>query len=100
MIEHVRPYQALHLFQTVSYYERLVKLVLPDSRSPMTLETMVLLALEKCVQPRTIFEFGTFLGINTLNLATNMRDDGVIYTLDLDESSFSKASQHPVDRKL
>lgn len=99
-MQHIRPWEALHLFETRSYYDRLVKVVLPDIRSPMAIETAILLALLKYIQPLLIFEFGTFLGITTLNIAANMREAAIVYTLDLDENSFQKARQHPVDKKL
>jgi predicted O-methyltransferase YrrM len=34
-------------------------------------------------KPRTLFEFGTFLGATTYNLARHSPDDAVVYTLDL-----------------
>jgi Methyltransferase domain len=97
-MQHIRPHQALHLFETPSYYDRLVNVVLPDQRSPMLLESMILLALAKHVQPDVIFEFGTFLGITTFQLAVNMAAEGIIYTLDLDAHAFEKICQHPSDR--
>jgi hypothetical protein len=66
----------------------------------MILESMILLALVKYVQPHVIFEFGTFLGITTLQFAVNIAEEGIIYTLDFDEDAFRKACQHPKDRTL
>ncbi len=99
-MQHIRPHKALALFETKTYYDRMVKVVLPDVRSPFALETVVLLAVAKHVQPRVFFEFGTYLGITTLNTAANLPEDTAIYTLDLDDPAFQKASQHPGDKKL
>ena len=46
-------------------------------------ELYYLAAITQCARPRRIFEFGTFRGRTTLNLALNAPDDAVVYTLDL-----------------
>jgi len=46
-------------------------------------ELLVLARLVRERRPRHVFEIGTFDGRTTLTLATNARDDAVVYTLDL-----------------
>jgi hypothetical protein len=74
-------------------------MVLPDQKAPILLDTAILLALVKLVRARTIFEFGTYLGIQTLNLAANFPETR-IYTLDLDEVSFQGLQQDVNDKPL
>jgi hypothetical protein len=97
---HIRPHRLFNLVKTSSYEERMVSIVLPEQHTPVLLETAVLLALTKVVQPRTFFEFGTFLGLQTLNLAANLPPDSRLYTLDLDEQSRQTAQQAENDRAL
>ena len=54
------------------------------------LELIVLARLVRSVNPRTIFEFGTFDGRTTLNLAAN--STGEVITLDLPADSVDKAN--------
>jgi hypothetical protein len=78
----------------------MVRIVLPDQLTPMLLETAVLLALAKLVRPRTYFEFGTLLGVETLNMAANLPPETRIYTLDLDEESARTLEQDEHDKPL
>jgi hypothetical protein len=96
----IRPHQLFNLVQTSSYEARLVKIVLPDQRAPILLETSVLLSLAKLVKPRKVFEFGTYLGVETLNMAANLSEQSHLYTLDLDEDSLSNLQQDVHDRPL
>ncbi|KEQ31802.1 O-methyltransferase [Pedobacter antarcticus] len=45
----------------------------------------VLSMLSKLVNPRRILEIGTFTGYATLCLAEGLTDDGILYTLDINE---------------
>ncbi len=47
-----------------------------------------------------VFEIGTFLGSNTLNLALSLPQDGKVFTLDLDEESAIGLQQDPSDAPL
>ncbi len=96
----IRPHQLFNLVQTSSYEARLVKIVLPDQRAPIMLDTAVLLALAKLVTPRIYFEFGTYLGVQLLNVIANLPLSARAYTLDLDDTSAGKAKQHENDRPL
>jgi predicted O-methyltransferase YrrM len=53
------------------------------------LELIVLARVTRAVQPRSIFEFGTFDGRTTLNLAANSSGD--VYTIDLPASAADTA---------
>jgi predicted O-methyltransferase YrrM len=55
--------------------------------SPYELEILSKMVAWK--QPKTIFEFGTFNGLTTLNMAANLTDGGVLYTLDLPASEMN-----------
>jgi len=96
----IRPHRLFNLVETPSYEERLVKIVLPDQRAPILLDTAVLLSLAKLVQPNAYFEFGTYLGVQLLNIIANLAPSARAYTLDLDEKSAGKAEQHENDRPL
>ncbi len=63
--------------------ERLITMKLPFRRDLFALETCVLLCAARLVRARRFFEFGTFLGTTTLNLALNAPEDAEIFTLDL-----------------
>ena len=76
-----------------------MKIVLPDQRTPFLLDTAILLALAKLVQPRTYFEFGTYLGVQVINVAANLPPESRLYTLDLDEESVA-AQQDAKQRQL
>lgn len=52
-------------------------------------EAAALAALIKLSNAKSVFEFGTYKGVSTTQLALNLPDDGVVYTLDLPED-------HPV----
>jgi hypothetical protein len=96
----IRPHQLFNLVITPSYDARMVKIVLPDQRAPILLETAILLSLAKLVNPRRFFEFGTYLGVETLNMAANLPEDSHLYTLDLDEDSLRGLQQDIHDRPL
>jgi hypothetical protein len=95
----IRPHRLFNLVSTPSYEARLVKIVLPNQRTPMLLDTAILLALGKLIEPRTYFEFGTFLGIQLLNMSANLTECRV-YTMDLDEESARTVIQDENDRLL
>ena len=64
----------------------------------------VLSMLSKMINPRRILEIGTFTGYATLCLAEGLTDDGIIYTLDINEeledrvrTNFSKS---PLNTKI
>jgi len=97
-MKHVRPHEVFNRITTDSYFDRLVRLVLPGPNVPLLFETSVLVALCKLVNCKTFFEFGTWLGIRILNIAANLDPKAVLYTLDLDEESAKKIEQETQDR--
>ena len=50
------------------------------------IEAQVLAALVAHVNPKTVFEFGTYTGFSTMHLGKNLPTDAVIYTLDLPQN--------------
>jgi Methyltransferase domain len=57
---------------------------LPKVRGNLTVDELAVVAmLCQWLHPHTVFEFGTFNGRTTLNLAANTPDETKIYTLDL-----------------
>jgi hypothetical protein len=100
MTIHIRPHRLFNLIRTVNFYRRMMKVVLPEQDSPVLLETALLVALSKLVRPRAFFEFGTYLGVQTLNLAANLPRSCRVYTLDLDAVSRHTVAQDPADAVL
>ncbi len=49
------------------------------------LESMALAALSERVEAKRIFEFGTYKGVSTTQLALNVGQEGMVFTLDLPE---------------
>jgi hypothetical protein len=99
---HIRPYKIFGLVEA-SPAERIVQLQLPPRRGEgglTLLEACIVIAATKAVKARRAFEFGTFLGSTTLNLAINIPENGEVFTLDLDEASLAELSQHPEDAAL
>lgn len=64
-------------------------------------EIVVVCAIVRQLQPRRIFEIGTFMGKTTYHLAANSPDDAHLFTLDLPEAEFSQNIAHiPYDQEL
>jgi hypothetical protein len=100
MLYTVRPSAVFGLVRTSSYAQRMVSIILPDHQTPKLLETAILISLAKVVRCRNFFEFGTLFGIQTSNIAANLGDDALAFTLDLDMESFSGAVQNDADRRI
>jgi hypothetical protein len=101
-MKHIRPYKVFGLVEA-SPADRIVQLQLPPRRGTgglTLLETSVLIAAVHAIHALRVFEFGTFIGSTTLNLALNVPDDGEVFTLDLDEASLAELNQHPEDAIL
>jgi predicted O-methyltransferase YrrM len=65
---------------------------LPGIRSSISpLECAALAALSHSVTAKRVFEFGTYKGVSTTQLALNIAADGMVFTLDLPE-------EHPAYR--
>jgi hypothetical protein len=101
-MHHIRPYK---LFQALEPppSDRIVRTTLPYHRgggSVTLLEMNLIMAASRIVVPNQVFEFGTFLGNTTLNLALNIPDSGTIFTLDMDEQQARQAVQDAADAPL
>jgi hypothetical protein len=71
---------------------RLTLQSLPGIRSSISpLECAALAALSHSVTAKRVFEFGTYKGVSTTQLALNIAADGMVFTLDLPE-------EHPAYR--
>jgi len=86
---HIRPHKVLDL---VKNDERIVKIYLPDINGLMCLETAILQSLIKIIKPKMALEIGTYLGVQTFNMAASMEKVSKLYTLDLDKASFKLAN--------
>lgn len=51
--------------------------------NPSVQEVYTICALIRALEPRAIFEFGTFTGLTTLQMAINACDEATVYTLNL-----------------
>ena len=101
-MQHIRPYQIFTLIEAPQR-ERVAHVMLPIRRAAggtSLLETFLIVAGIRIVEARRVFEFGTFLGSNTFNMALNTPDDASIFTLDLDEQQAARASQQLEDIPL
>ena len=90
----VRPYQIFCRVETPAN-AREISIKLPQRKDLPLLETALLIAAMKSVRARRIFEFGTYLGATTLNLALNAPEDAEVYTFDLPPDA--QIEQHPED---
>ena len=87
-MKHIRPHKVLDLLPE----DERVSHIYIHPTGPNLLETAIKISLLKYVKPAKYFEFGTFLGVTTLNMAMNMHEGGGrIITLDLDKSTFQQA---------
>ena len=83
-MRHIRPYKIFTLLEA-PVPERIANVMLPRRRGSggtSLLETMLIIAATRIVDARRVFEIGTFLGSNTLNMALNLPDDGQVFTLE------------------
>lgn len=80
-MQHIRPHKLFNLLPD-NIDERLVTVKIPFRTENYLLETFLLLAAAKLVNAKRVFEFGTFKGATTLNLALNL-PGSEIFTFDL-----------------
>src|SRR5437016_4920323 len=102
MICHIRPYRIFNLIDAPPA-ERVANIALPSRRGMggvSLLETSLIIAAARVVGARKVFEFGTYLGSTTLNLALNTPEDAEILTIDLDEHYAKEVQQDPADAPL
>ena len=99
MVKHIRPHK---VFSNVkeTHVERIIQVFLPEKYTPKLIETAILVALSKIIDADNFFEFGTYLGFQTLNIAMNMKESSSVWTLDLDKESFLNISQVKPDKPI
>ena len=98
-MHHTRPYRIFTLVGAPPS-ERAANVQIPPRRAAggvTLLETFVMVAALRIVAARRVFEFGTYLGSTTLNLALNVPEGGEVFTLDLNDEQAAAATQHPTD---
>ncbi len=95
------------LFPGIDTTEVSMGRLLPDEGSSVTFREMVVLcSILRLERAHTVFEIGTSLGVTSFNLALNLPEDGVLFTLDLptvEAGQASIATAHEVsisDRKM
>jgi hypothetical protein len=98
-VKHIRPYQVFALLESCPL-DRIAQVKIPYRRDIKLLETFLLVTTMRVVNAKRIFEFGTFMGSTTLNLALNAPDDAEIFSLDLGAEDVSGLQQDPSDALL
>ena len=94
----IRPYQLFTLLDSAPTTIAHVPIPSRPAKGGVTLlESFLIIAASRLVSARRLFEFGTFMGGTTLNLALNTPGDAQIFTIDLDPSSVNSLRQHAAD---
>lgn len=99
----VRPIPAVDVLDICPGTQRWILQSFPSvgaSVSPM--ECAALAALARLVGAKRVFEFGTYKGVSTTQLALNVADDGMVFTLDLpeDHPAYSLPIPKPEERQI
>ena len=98
----IRPFQLFTLIDAPAS-ERIAHVQIPSRRAVggvTLLETFCIVAASQIVRAKLLFEFGTYFGSTTLNLALNAPDDARVLTLDLDEDCAREVNQDIADAPL
>lgn len=98
-MRHIRPYQIFTLLDTVPG-ERIAHIKIPNRRDLWLLETFILITAVRLVKAKRIFEFGTFFGSTTLNLALNSPANAEIFTFDLPKAEALAATRNQPDFRV
>lgn len=98
-MKHVRPYLVFGLLDSAPA-DRIASVKIPYRRDVKLLETFCMITAMRLVNAKRIFEFGTFFGSTTLNLALNSPEDAEIFTLDLGREEAATLEQDPADAPL
>jgi len=95
----IRPYQIFTLLDAVPP-ERVAQVKIPNRRDLWLLETFILITAVRLVKAKRIFDFGTFFGSTTLNLALNSPADAQIFTFDLPKADALAATKNQPDFRV
>jgi predicted O-methyltransferase YrrM len=98
MTHHIRPHKLFDLVHA-SVAQRIVQIKIPYRTENWLIETFLLIAALRIVNAKYVFEFGTFRGATTLNLAMNM-PEGEVYTFDIDPEIAPTVEQDDLHRKI
>lgn len=99
MMRHIRPHKIFDLLQS-PISDRIVQIKIPYRTECWLIETFLLVTAMKVVEASRIFEFGTFRGATTLNLALNAPKMADIYTFDLDPEIAGNLEQDENSREI
>ena len=95
----IRPYQIFTLLDAIPT-ERVAQVKIPNRRDLWLLETFILITAMRLVKAKRIFEFGTFFGSTTLNLALNSPANAQIFTFDLPKADALAATRNEPDFRV
>jgi SAM-dependent methyltransferase len=98
-LKHVRPYRIFALLDAPPS-GRIASVKIPNRRDLWLIETFLLITALRVVRARRVFEFGTFFGSTTLNLALNSPADAEVFTFDLSRAEATNADQLAEDALL
>jgi predicted O-methyltransferase YrrM len=86
----IRAFPSVRFEDTVEGSLKFTLQVFPGVEASVSLlESAVIVSLLKRARAKNVFEFGTYKGVSTTQIALNLPEDGRVYTLDLPED-------HPV----
>ncbi len=95
---HIRPHAIFDLVPA-SVAQRIAQVKIPYRTECWLLETFLLIAAMRIVNAKRIFEFGTFRGASTLNMALNA-PEGEIFTFDIDPGIAPTLDQDEYNREI
>jgi hypothetical protein len=98
-MRHIRPYQIFTLLDA-GPSERLAHVKIPNRRDLWLLETFILVTALRLVNAMRIFEFGTYFGSTTLNLALNSPASAEVFTFDLPKADALAATKNRPDFRV
>ena len=99
----VRPIPSVDVLDICPGTQRWILQSFPSvGASVSPLECAALAALTRLVRAKRVFEFGTYKGVSTTQLALNVGEDGMVFTLDLPEGhpAFSLPIPKPEERQI
>lgn len=91
-VARIRPKVLIKELEDISSEPLEMKICMPPTEigCPSVFEATMLICLLKLLNPKKIFEFGTFLGYSTHTLLSNSSDDCKLYSIDLGDDVTEK----------